>query len=206
MWTPNKEYFFPWYAWFNVADAETIIFGFSLQLDLRSFHLSFSSTGSRRILLRSLEIVHSASSTTLFFWHFFLSLTLHSCHFRPLFPCPPSPPSCLSLSFIQFNFELCTCRQGKRIAPWLPGTGPSHYTGNWFWPAAMSAAHLPHSPQHLCTPDCLQQRRSQNTQDGDKQLHFGTSNQWSIHALLHTGRRTNKYSHNTQEEYIERPF
>lgn len=42
----------------------------------------------------------------------------------------PSLPSSLSPSFIQFNFKLYTGRQAKRVAPWLPGTKPSHYTAN----------------------------------------------------------------------------
>lgn len=42
----------------------------------------------------------------------------------------PSLPSSLSPSFIQFNFKLYTGRQAKSVAPWLPGTKPSHYTAN----------------------------------------------------------------------------
>lgn len=82
---------------------------------------------------------------------------------------PALPPARSPLSFIQFNFEPRTGRQAERGAPWLPGTGPSHYTANWFWPAAMSAACLPHTPHHLCTSDRLQQRRYQNTREGKRQ-------------------------------------
>ena len=71
----------------------------------------------------------------------------------------PSLPSLLSLSFIQFNFELCTGRQAKRVAPWLPGTRPSHYTANWFWPAATSAASPPPtqhpSPSTISAPQTV---------------------------------------------------
>lgn len=92
---------------------------------------------------------------------------LSFCH-PPLKPCPLSPR--LSPSFIQFNFKLYTGRQAKRVAPWLPGTKPSHYTANWFWPAAMSAtlaaSPTPHTSHHLCTPDCLRQRSVRNTEKG----------------------------------------
>lgn len=43
---------------------------------------------------------------------------------------PALPPARSPLSFIQFNFEPRTGRQAERGAPWLPGTGPSHYTAN----------------------------------------------------------------------------
>lgn len=85
------------------------------------------------------------------------------------------PPS---LPFIQFNFELCTGRQAERVAPWLPGTRPSHYTANWFWPAAMSAAYLPprpapstmhHPPSSISAPQTVcSKRRFQNTQEGKR--------------------------------------
>lgn len=43
----------------------------------------------------------------------------------------------------------------RGVAPWLPGIGPSHYTANWFWPAATSvhptSPLLPLNPQ---TPTC----------------------------------------------------
>lgn len=144
----------------------------------------FSNEGSSSILQHSLEIVHRASSTTLLF--FFLFFSSHPPLMQTLISLP-SFPCLLSLSFIQFNFELCTCRRAKRVAPWLPGTRPSHYTANWFWPAAMSAAP-PHPPPHLprlCTPNCLQQSRFQNTQDGGKQLPISTSNFVCLHAPLY---------------------
>lgn len=112
------------------------------------------NTGSSSILRRCLEIAHSGSSDTLLPCHFFLPPRPPLLQFKTLISLP-SLPSLLSLSFIQFNFELCTGRQAKRVAPWLPGTRPSHYTANWFWPASPR----PPSPPHLlCTPDRLQQK------------------------------------------------
>lgn len=61
--------------------------------------LLLPSSFTSEILQQCLERAHSASSATLLSCHFFLSLTLHSCHLRPLFPCPRSPPSSLSHSF-----------------------------------------------------------------------------------------------------------
>lgn len=106
----------------------------------------------------------------------------------------PSFPSLLALSFIQFNFKLCTGRQAKRVAPWLPGTKPSHYTANWFWPAATSAAYLPppHTVHHLCTPDCLQQRRFQNTQEGKRQTASLCIQQSQLASMHKLRAQTNK--------------
>jgi len=188
MWTSKKETgspIFPFKLFLLALNAYFHLVVYRNKLDrncISSFHFGrilslpppSSSLHIRAQVSFKAELRNSPHQpTSSFAISFFLSLTLHSCRFRPLFPCPPSLPS---LSFIQFNFELCTCRQAKRVAPWLPGTRPSHYTANWFWSAAMSAAHLPHPPHHLCTPDCLQQRRFQSTQDGDKQLHLSTSN------------------------------
>lgn len=121
----------------------------------------------------------------------------------------PSFPSLLSLSFIQFNFELCTGRQAKRVAPWLPGTRPSHYTANWFWPAATSAAYLPHSPhptpstisapQTVCSKGDFRTHRKER----GKQLHLRTSNLARVHAPLHTLRaQTNKANTHSQKYYM----
>lgn len=101
----------------------------------------------------------------------------------------PFFPSLLSLSFIQFNFELGAGRQAKRVAPWLPGTGPSHYTANWFWPAATSAAYLPpphptpstiSAPQTVCSKGDFRTHRKER----GKQLHLRTSNLARSHAPL----------------------
>lgn len=111
---------------------------------------------------------------------------LSFCH-PPLKPCPLSPR--LSPSFIQFNFKLYTGRQAKRVAPWLPGTKPSHYTANWFWPAAMSAnagrlPHTPHQPPSLHPRLSAAEERSEHRERNEKSsLPLRTSNSagWEKH-------------------------
>lgn len=74
----------------------------------------------------------------------------------------------LPLSFIQFHFELCTCRQAERVGSMVTW----HRAISLHCQLILACRHVRCTPQHRCTPDCLQQRRFQNTQDGDKQLRF----------------------------------
>ncbi len=118
----------------------------------------------------------------------------------------PSFPSLPSLSFIQFNFELCTGRQAKRVAPWLPGTRPSHYTANWFWPAATSAAYLPHTPHPtlstISAPQTVCSRGDFRThrKERGKQLNFAYI-KLSLHpcATAHIRVPTNRSNHHSHE-------
>ncbi len=97
------------------------------------------------------------------------------CPFATPLPPTPSFSFCLPLSLFSpvslpsflspFNLQILQWRTGK-WAPWKPGTKPSHYTANWFWPyATLLSPANPLPIMHLTSPVCLQKnKKTEHTQ------------------------------------------